>query len=96
MEAVKRPFCNAFTGCGKKRSSVDNTEARQPQTSSNELSVDESFSDASAETALEDLIRQIMTEARLWDALQEANREIMLQKQQYNNNKRPYSTTSRL
>lgn len=37
--------------------------------------------DLSAEPAVEDLSRQIMSEAKLWEAIQEANMEIMRQRE---------------
>lgn len=95
---AKRPFCNAFTGCGKKRSSVVpvtpvNMIHRLQATTSdqNRAKVTEGFDpnedslsnliDLNTEPAVEDLMRQIMSEAKLWEAIQEANREIYLQKQ---------------
>lgn len=82
----KRPFCNAFTGCGRKRSQLP------PLTGVQELgaplddgATDENLGtllDLSAEPAVEDLSRQIMSEAKLWEAIQEANMEIMRQKQE--------------
>ncbi|XP_029727660.1 cardioactive peptide [Aedes albopictus] len=94
---AKRPFCNAFTGCGKKRSSVVpvtpvNMHHRLALTSEqNRPKVTEGFDpnedslanliDLNTEPAVEDLMRQIMSEAKLWEAIQEANREIYLQKQ---------------
>ncbi|XP_063700681.1 cardioactive peptide [Culicoides brevitarsis] len=67
----KRPFCNAFTGCGKKRSLEES-----PKTFNNELTSDDSLAsllDLNSEPAVEDLMRQIMSEAKLWEAIQEAN-----------------------
>lgn len=83
----KRPFCNAFTGCGRKRSNLP------PLTGVRELGAplddgaigDENLGtllDLSAEPAVENLSRQIMSEAKLWEAIQEANMEIMRQKQE--------------
>ncbi|KAF6199173.1 hypothetical protein GE061_007198 [Apolygus lucorum] len=63
---MKKPFCNAFTGCGKKRS-------------------DESMAalvDLNSEPAVEDLSRQILSEAKLWEALQEARMELINRKHQ--------------
>uniref|UniRef100_A0A182IYU0 Crustacean cardioactive peptide n=1 Tax=Anopheles atroparvus TaxID=41427 RepID=A0A182IYU0_ANOAO len=104
-EPQKRPFCNAFTGCGKKRSSassppsvaasaaaaailqrhMQNMEAnsRKDRVTSDFEPNEESISsllDLNTEPAVEDLLRQIMSEAKLWEAIQEANREIYLQK----------------
>lgn len=36
--------------------------------------------DLNSEPAVEDLTRQIMSQAKLWEAIQEANREIVIQK----------------
>jgi hypothetical protein len=36
--------------------------------------------DIDSEPAIEDLMKQIMSEAKLWEAIQEANKEISLQK----------------
>lgn len=82
----KRPFCNAFTGCGRKRSQLPPLTGVQElgapldgdTIDSNDLG---SLLDLSAEPAVEDLSRQIMSEAKLWEAIQEANLEIMRQKQ---------------
>nr|UES72875.1 crustacean cardioactive peptide [Carausius morosus] len=60
----KRPFCNAFTGCGKKRS-------------------DESMAtlvEMNSEPAVEELTRQILSEAKLWEAIQEARVELLRRK----------------
>ncbi|XP_053693317.1 cardioactive peptide [Sabethes cyaneus] len=96
---VKRPFCNAFTGCGKKRSVVSVTpialmHRHQTTSEQNRAKVTEGFDpnednlanliDLNTEPAVEDLMRQIMSEAKLWEAIQEANREILLQKQNHN------------
>lgn len=64
------------TGCGKKRSDNSITEEQsQPE----EESVSEML-DINSEPAIEDLMRQIMSEAKLWEAIQEANKEISIQK----------------
>ncbi|BET01491.1 Cardioactive peptide [Nesidiocoris tenuis] len=63
---MKKPFCNAFTGCGRKRS-------------------DESMAalvDLNSEPAVEELSRQILSEAKLWEALQEARNELINRKHQ--------------
>ncbi|XP_065218549.1 cardioactive peptide [Planococcus citri] len=52
----KKPFCNAFTGCGRKRS-------------------DESMAallEMNSEPAIEELNRQILSQAKLLEAIQEA------------------------
>ncbi|XP_054259072.1 cardioactive peptide [Macrosteles quadrilineatus] len=57
----KKPFCNAFTGCGRKRA-------------------DESMAtlvDLNSEPAVEELSRQILSEAKLWEAIQEARVELL-------------------
>lgn len=36
--------------------------------------------DINAEPAIEDLMRQIMSEAKLWETIQEANKEVKVQK----------------
>ncbi|CAI6349073.1 unnamed protein product [Macrosiphum euphorbiae] len=62
----KKPFCNAFTGCGRKRS-------------------DESMAtlvDLRSEPAVEEISRQIMSEAKLWEAIQEARLELIRQQRQ--------------
>ncbi|CAG9859274.1 unnamed protein product [Phyllotreta striolata] len=77
IEPNKRPFCNAFTGCGRKRSNL-------PALTSQGEEMDESINsllELSAEPAVEDLSRQIMSEAKLWEAIQEANVELNRRKQ---------------
>ncbi|CAG9839999.1 unnamed protein product [Diabrotica balteata] len=77
IEPHKRPFCNAFTGCGRKRSNL-------PALTSQGEEMDESINsllELSAEPAVEDLSRQIMSEAKLWEAIQEANVELNRRKQ---------------
>ncbi|XP_045465746.1 uncharacterized protein LOC123674733 [Harmonia axyridis] len=72
MNAEKRPFCNAFTGCGRKRSNL-------PALTSDGEEIDDSISallELNAEPAVENLSRQIMSEAKLWEAIQEANMEL--------------------
>ncbi|XP_021939174.1 cardioactive peptide isoform X2 [Zootermopsis nevadensis] len=62
----KRPFCNAFTGCGKKRS-------------------DESMGtlvELNSEPAVEDLSRKILSETKLWEAIQEARAELLRRRQE--------------
>ncbi|XP_065339047.1 cardioactive peptide [Cloeon dipterum] len=62
----KRPFCNAFTGCGRKRS-------------------DESIGtlvEMNQEPILSDLNRQILSEAKLWEAIQDARNELLRQRHQ--------------
>lgn len=62
-----------FLGCGKKRSM---TNEEHPKNFDNQLSADDSLGsllDLNSEPAVEDLMRQIMSEAKLWEAIQEAN-----------------------
>lgn len=83
---AKRPFCNAFTGCGRKRS---NEVAPQPQQQTFDDDVDSSVSELlelNSEPAIENLMRQIMSEAKMYEAIQEANREMYLQKLKHANN----------
>ncbi|NP_001280497.1 similar to crustacean cardioactive peptide precursor [Tribolium castaneum] len=78
LEPKKRPFCNAFTGCGRKRSNL-------PALPEQSEVVDEnlgSLLELSAEPAVEDLSRQIMSEAKLWEAIQEANMELHRRRQE--------------
>lgn len=76
-EPKKRPFCNAFTGCGKKRSEKPEPEQTLPETMDDSLGT---LLDLNSEPAIEDLTRQIMSEAKLWEAIQEASRELQVQK----------------
>lgn len=41
--------------------------------------------DLNSEPAVEDLMRQIMSQAKMWEAIQEANREMTIQKNDRNN-----------
>ncbi|XP_039762238.1 cardioactive peptide [Pararge aegeria] len=80
MTPKKRPFCNAFTGCGRKRSSPNR---QMPELVRQRQYVDE---DAFAplmesDNAIEELSRQILSEAKLWEAIQEASAEIARRKQ---------------
>ncbi len=96
----KRPFCNAFTGknfdikylykntsllagCGRKRSSSPDIE--HELNSSN--GIDDTLGDLldlNSEPAVEDLMRQIMSQAKMWEAIQEATREMTIQKNDRN------------
>lgn len=81
---AKRPFCNAFTGCGRKRS---NEVAPPPPVQvfdDEEASVSELL-ELNSEPAIENLMRQIMSEAKMYEAIQEANREMFLQKLKHAN-----------
>lgn len=65
-------------GCGRKRSNL-------PALTDQGDEMDESISsllELSGEPAVEDLSRQIMSEAKLWEAIQEANQELNRRKQQ--------------
>ncbi|CAO1340278.1 unnamed protein product [Diamesa hyperborea] len=84
----KRPFCNAFTGCGRKRSETPALPEIDDEESVTELL------DLNAEPAIEDLMRQIMSEAKMYEAIQEANREMYLQK--LNGNKHQSNQANRI
>ncbi|XP_044757276.1 cardioactive peptide [Coccinella septempunctata] len=82
MDPKKRPFCNAFTGCGRKRSNL-------PALTSDGEEIDDSISallELNAEPAVENLSRQIMSEAKLWEAIQEANMELNRHRQKTKEN----------
>ncbi|KAL5284577.1 CCAP family protein [Megaselia abdita] len=77
----KRPFCNAFTGCGRKRSRPDMGQLRYHQTptqyqpkSVHEILSD--FIDLDAEPAVKDVQQQIMSQAKFLEAIKEATKEI--------------------
>lgn len=67
-------------GCGRKRS--PNQENEHEINFSNGIADDSlgDLLDLNSEPAVEDLMRQIMSQAKMWEAIQEANREITLQK----------------
>lgn len=80
----KRPFCNAFTGCGRKRSA----DTDRLRTIENEIMADNAefnlynpvdpYSDTTmtnTEPMVEDLMRQILSQVKLWEAIQEANQD---------------------
>ncbi|OXA43919.1 cardioactive peptide [Folsomia candida] len=69
---AKRTFCNAFTGCGRKRNGggggfnrdyVDYSEGGDRG----------SVVDSDSDSGMEDVARDILAEARLWEALQARN-----------------------
>lgn len=82
---AKRPFCNAFTGCGRKRSN----EVAPPPPVAPAFDEDDStvaeLLELNSEPAIENLMRQIMSEAKMYEAIQEANREMFLQKLKHAN-----------
>ncbi|XP_065157085.1 cardioactive peptide [Atheta coriaria] len=80
IDPKKRPFCNAFTGCGRKRSNLPALPL-QGEPLHNDETIG-SLLELSAEPAVEDLSRQIMSEAKLWEAIQEANMELLRRKQE--------------
>jgi hypothetical protein len=83
---AKRPFCNAFTGCGRKRSNEIAPPAPiVPAFDEEDSSVSELL-ELNSEPAIENLMRQIMSEAKMYEAIQEANREMFLQKLKHANN----------
>ncbi|XP_075989279.1 crustacean cardioactive peptide [Anticarsia gemmatalis] len=78
----KRPFCNAFTGCGRKRSQGAPGMPSQDLMRQKQYVDDETLgSILDSETAIEELSRQILSEAKLWEAIQEASAEIARRKQ---------------
>ncbi|KAJ8705717.1 hypothetical protein PYW08_012763 [Mythimna loreyi] len=82
MAPKKRPFCNAFTGCGRKRSQQSPGMPAQELMRQKQYVDDETFgSILDSETAIEELSRQILSEAKLWEAIQEASAEIARRKQ---------------
>ncbi|XP_046385282.1 uncharacterized protein LOC124155484 [Ischnura elegans] len=70
----KRPFCNAFTGCGRKRSEGELMQSGPDETLSTLLELN-------SEPAVAELSRQILSEAKLWEAIQEARDEMSRQRQ---------------
>ncbi|XP_014355034.1 cardioactive peptide [Papilio machaon] len=85
MTPKKRPFCNAFTGCGRKRSQyapgMPQDIGRQRQYVDDETL----GSLVDSENAIDELSRQILSEAKLWEAIQEASAEVLRRKQkEYN------------
>jgi len=61
----KRPFCNAFTGCGRKRSSPPlqgGGEVAPPEALDRELS---------SRAELDELARHVLAQATLWEQLQQ-------------------------
>lgn len=70
-------------GCGRKRSS--NQDIERELNASNGL--DDTLGDLldlNSEPAVEDLMRQIMSQAKMWEAIQEANREMTIQRNDRN------------
>ncbi|XP_050359802.1 cardioactive peptide [Nymphalis io] len=83
LTAKKRPFCNAFTGCGRKRSQTIpgmpfQELYRQRQFRDEETNAPVMDSDANA---IDEISHQILNEARLFEAIQEASAEIARRKQ---------------
>ncbi|XP_022818878.1 cardioactive peptide [Spodoptera litura] len=82
MTPKKRPFCNAFTGCGRKRSQQAPGMPAQELMRQKQYMDDETLGSLlDSETAIEELSRQILSEAKLWEAIQEASAEIARRKQ---------------
>ncbi|XP_073819817.1 crustacean cardioactive peptide isoform X2 [Musca autumnalis] len=86
----KRPFCNAFTGCGKKRTSshppsypvIKRGDIEDKSGYSNDY-MSEGLSDLidiNAEPAVENVQKQIMSQAKIYEAIKEASKEIFRQK----------------
>ncbi|XP_005187969.1 cardioactive peptide isoform X2 [Musca domestica] len=87
----KRPFCNAFTGCGKKRTSshppsypvIKRNDIDDKSSFANNDYVSEGLSDLidiNAEPAVENVQKQIMSQAKIYEAIKEASKEIFRQK----------------
>ncbi|XP_017845032.1 cardioactive peptide [Drosophila busckii] len=87
----KRPFCNAFTGCGRKRTSYPSyppfslikRNDIEDKLYNNEY-LNEGLSDLidiNAEPAVENVQKQIMSQAKIFEAIKEASKEIFRQKQ---------------
>ncbi|XP_060809294.1 cardioactive peptide [Amyelois transitella] len=81
MAPKKRPFCNAFTGCGRKRSQVPGMPAQEIMRQRQFVDDDSLGSILDSDNAIEDLSRQILSEAKLWEAIQEASAELARRKQ---------------
>ncbi|KAL0808715.1 hypothetical protein ABMA28_013145 [Loxostege sticticalis] len=82
MTPKKRPFCNAFTGCGRKRSQGAPGMPVQELMRQRQFVDDDSLNSfIDSENAIEELSRQILSEAKLWEAIQEASAEIARRKQ---------------
>nr|XP_014103518.2 cardioactive peptide isoform X2 [Bactrocera oleae] len=83
----KRPFCNAFTGCGKKRSSLPYPLWKRAELDDAKMYNNEDMSeglsdliDINAEPAVENVQKQIMSQAKIFEAIKEASKEIFRQK----------------
>ncbi|XP_048003618.1 cardioactive peptide [Leguminivora glycinivorella] len=81
MAPKKRPFCNAFTGCGRKRSQGSPGMPVQELMRQRQFIDDETLPIMDSENGIDDLSRQIVSEAKLWEAIQEASAEIARRKQ---------------
>nr|AAC24871.1 cardioacceleratory peptide 2a [Manduca sexta] len=81
MAPKKRPFCNAFTGCGRKRSQGPPGMPAQDLRTKQYLDEEALGSILDSESAIDELSRQILSEAKLWEAIQEASAEIARRKQ---------------
>ncbi|XP_053623368.1 cardioactive peptide [Plodia interpunctella] len=81
MSPKKRPFCNAFTGCGRKRSQVPGMPAQEIM-GHRQLVDDDSIGPImDSENGIDDISRQVISEAKLWEAIQEASAELARRKQ---------------
>ncbi|XP_061725928.1 cardioactive peptide [Cydia pomonella] len=81
MVPKKRPFCNAFTGCGRKRSQGSPGMPVQELMRQRQFVDDDTLPILESENGIDDLSRQIVSEAKLWEAIQEASAEIARRKQ---------------
>lgn len=85
-----KTFYTFSQGCGRKRSN----EVAPPVPIQSNFEDEEGISDIlelNAEPAIENLMRQILSEAKMYEAIQEANREMFLQKLKHasNSNRAP-------
>ncbi|XP_050676465.1 cardioactive peptide [Leptidea sinapis] len=78
----KRPFCNAFTGCGRKRSQTPGMPV-QEMMRQKQLYDDDLGAYLDSDPAMDELSRQILSEARLWEAMQEASEDLSRRRQKY-------------
>ncbi|XP_047542062.1 cardioactive peptide [Vanessa atalanta] len=82
LTAKKRPFCNAFTGCGRKRSQTIPGMPVQELYRQRQFGDDDMIAPMDSDAnAIDELSHQILNEARLFEAIQEASAEIARRKQ---------------
>ncbi|CAH2100979.1 unnamed protein product [Euphydryas editha] len=83
LTAKKRPFCNAFTGCGRKRSQNIPGMPVQELFRQRQFDNDDDIMPIMdpESSSIDDLSRQIINAARLVEAIQHASAEIARRKQ---------------